>query len=90
VVRSVESISFRQSLPGPIGLVSRRGASETAHAFFCKGSDLMKIKQSYCKYLGFFEESMTKEGVKGMLPLGSLPLWGSEGVTLIFDIDGLR
>ena len=22
-------------------------------------------------------------GVKGMLPLGSLPLWGREGVTLI-------
>jgi len=24
-----------------------------------------------------------KEGVKGMLPLGCLPLWGREGVTLI-------
>jgi hypothetical protein len=24
-------------------------------------------------------------GVKGMLPLGSLPLWGREGVTLIIS-----
>jgi hypothetical protein len=24
-------------------------------------------------------------GVKGMLPLGCLPLWGSEGVTLVFS-----
>ena len=27
-------------------------------------------------------KSSENEGVKGMLPLGSLPLWGNEGVTL--------
>jgi hypothetical protein len=26
---------------------------------------------------------LKKEGVKGMLPLSCLPLWGREGVTLI-------
>jgi len=26
-----------------------------------------------------------EKGVKGMLPLGCLPLWGSEGVTLMFS-----
>jgi len=28
---------------------------------------------------------INEKGVKGMLPLGCLPLWGSEGVTLIFS-----
>jgi hypothetical protein len=31
-----------------------------------------------------------KEGVKGMLPLGCLPLWGREGVTLIVAAENYR
>ena len=31
-----------------------------------------------------------KEGVKGMLPLGCLPLWGREGVTLIAAAENYR
>jgi hypothetical protein len=34
------------------------------------------------------ESNGKKRGVKGMLPLGGLPLWGSVGVTLI--ISGLK
>ena len=29
------------------------------------------------------DENTSKVGVKGVLPLGCLPLWGREGVTLI-------
>jgi hypothetical protein len=31
-----------------------------------------------------------KEGVKGMLPLGCLPLWGREGVILIVAAENYR
>jgi len=30
-------------------------------------------------------EKKPKPGVKGMLPLGCLPLWGREGVTLLLS-----
>jgi hypothetical protein len=30
--------------------------------------------------------SLSQEGVKGTLPLGSLPLWGSEGVTIVYPL----
>jgi hypothetical protein len=30
------------------------------------------------------EKTLNKKGVKGTLPLGCLPLWGREGVTLLF------
>jgi hypothetical protein len=33
---------------------------------------------------------LKKEGVKGMLPLGCLPLWEREGVTLIVAADNYR
>ena len=29
-------------------------------------------------------ENLVKMGVKGVLPLGCLPLWGREGVTLLY------
>ena len=32
-------------------------------------------------------ENSAGKGVKGMLPLGCLPLWGREGVTLIVAIE---
>ncbi len=33
----------------------------------------------------FLGNSRNEKGVKGMLPLGCLPLWGSEGVILILS-----
>jgi hypothetical protein len=36
------------------------------------------------------EKGKDKKGVKGMFPLGCLPLWGREGVTLIISKEHIR
>ena len=60
------------------------GVSETfVSAFSSSSHKKCDCPLEFDEKLTFDTGKMYKKGVRGMFPLGCLPLWGREGVTLI-------